>query len=67
MASTIVAATFTSIISETITLNGEPINSTNQLDIETVNEFADTYNLKLLTFKRDANNRLYFVYQKPDA
>ena len=32
---------------------------------ETVNEFADTYGLKLLTFKRDANNRLYFVYQKP--
>jgi hypothetical protein len=34
---------------------------------ETVNEFADTYNLKLLTFKRDANDRLYFVYQKPAA
>jgi hypothetical protein len=31
---------------------------------ETVNEFADRYNLKLLTFKRDANDRLYFVYQK---
>jgi hypothetical protein len=31
---------------------------------EVVNEFAETYNLKLLEFKRDANERLYFVYQK---
>ena len=31
---------------------------------EIVNEFADRYNLKLLKYKQDANNRLYFVYQK---
>lgn len=31
---------------------------------EVVNEFAEKYNLKLVTFKKDANNRLYFVYQK---
>ena len=31
---------------------------------EVVNEFAETYNLKLDTFKRDANDRLYFVYTK---
>lgn len=31
---------------------------------EIVNEFATTYNLKLDTFKKDANDRLYFVYQK---
>jgi hypothetical protein len=31
---------------------------------EIVNEFADTYKLKLLEFKRDANDRLYFVYSK---
>jgi SAM-dependent methyltransferase len=31
---------------------------------EVANEFAETYNLKLLEFKRDANDRLYFVYQK---
>jgi hypothetical protein len=31
---------------------------------EVVKEFADKYNLKLLTFKKDANDRLYFVYQK---
>lgn len=31
---------------------------------EIVKEFADTYNLKLLTFKKDANDRLYFVYEK---
>ena len=31
---------------------------------EVVNEFAETYNLKLHTFKRDANDRLYFVYTK---
>jgi hypothetical protein len=31
---------------------------------EIVNEFADKYNLKLETFKRDANDRLYFVYIK---
>ena len=31
---------------------------------EVVNEFAETYNLKLLTFKKDANDRLYFVYEK---
>ena len=31
---------------------------------EVVNEFAETYNLKLNTFKRDANDRLYFVYTK---
>jgi len=31
---------------------------------EIVKEFADVYNLKLLTFKKDANNRLYFVYEK---
>jgi SAM-dependent methyltransferase len=27
-------------------------------------ELADKYNLKLETFKKDANNRLYFVYSK---
>ena len=31
---------------------------------EVVNVFAETYNLKLDTFKRDANDRLYFVYTK---
>lgn len=31
---------------------------------EVVNEFADLYNLKLETFKRDANDRLFFVYTK---
>ena len=31
---------------------------------EVVNEFAEKYNLKLETFKQDANNRLFFVYQK---
>lgn len=31
---------------------------------EVVNEFAELYNLKLDTFKRDANERLYFVYTK---
>ena len=31
---------------------------------EVVNEFADKYNLTLDTFKRDANERLYFVYTK---
>lgn len=31
---------------------------------EIVNEFAEKYNLKLLEFKKDANSRLYFVYQK---
>ena len=31
---------------------------------ELVNEFADKYNLKLLEFKRDNNERLYFSYQK---
>jgi len=31
---------------------------------EVVSEFAGKYNLKLLEFKRDANDRLYFVYSK---
>jgi hypothetical protein len=31
---------------------------------EVVNEFAERYNLKLETFKKDANDRLYFVYTK---
>jgi len=31
---------------------------------EVVNEFAETYNLHLDTFKKDANERLYFVYTK---
>jgi SAM-dependent methyltransferase len=31
---------------------------------EVVNEFAETYHLRLETFKRDANERLYFVYTK---
>lgn len=31
---------------------------------EVVKEFADKYNLKLLEFKKDANDRLYFVYEK---
>jgi len=31
---------------------------------EVVKEFADKYNLKLLEYKRDANDRLYFSYQK---
>ena len=33
-------------------------------DFEIANAFAEKYNLKLLEFKRDANDRLYFVYQK---
>ena len=33
-------------------------------DFETVNEFAEKYNLTLETFKKDANSRLYFVYRK---
>ena len=31
---------------------------------EIANEFAEQYNLHLDTFKRDANDRLYFVYTK---
>jgi hypothetical protein len=31
---------------------------------EIVNEFAEKYNLKLLEFKKDNHNRLYFVYLK---
>jgi len=31
---------------------------------EVVREFGDKYNLKLETFKKDANDRLYFVYSK---
>ena len=31
---------------------------------EVVNEFAEKFGLKLLEFKRDANERLYFSYQK---
>lgn len=31
---------------------------------EVVNEFADKYNLKLLKYKQDTNDRLYFVYEK---
>ena len=31
---------------------------------EIVNEFAEKFNLKLEAFKRDANDRLYFVYTK---
>ena len=31
---------------------------------EVVNEFAEIYNLSLTTFKKDANDRLYFVYKK---
>ena len=31
---------------------------------EVVNEFAEKYNLYLDTFKKDANDRLYFVYTK---
>ena len=34
---------------------------------EVVNEFAETYNLNLDTFKKDANDRLYFVYTKPSG
>lgn len=34
---------------------------------EIVNEFAETYNLKLLEFKKDNNGRLYFSYQKLDT
>jgi hypothetical protein len=33
---------------------------------EIANLFAEKYNLKLLTFKRDANDRVYFVYQKSE-
>lgn len=39
MASTIDNSNFTSTITESITLNGQPINSENQLVIENVNEF----------------------------
>jgi len=31
---------------------------------EVANEFAEKYNLKLLEFRYDQNDRLYFVYQK---
>ena len=31
---------------------------------EVVNEFSETYNLHLDTYKKDANDRLYFVYTK---
>ena len=31
---------------------------------EIANEFAEKYNLRLDTFKKDANDRLYFVYTK---
>lgn len=31
---------------------------------EVVKEFADKYNLKLVEFKKDANDRLFFSYQK---
>lgn len=31
---------------------------------EVVHEFAEKYNLRLETFKKDANGRLYFVYQR---
>jgi len=31
---------------------------------EVVSEFADKYNLKLLKYKQDANDRIYFVYEK---
>ena len=31
---------------------------------EVVNEFAETYNLHLDTYKKDANDRLYFVYTR---
>ena len=31
---------------------------------EIVNEFAEKFGLKLLEFKKDANDRLYFVYSK---
>jgi hypothetical protein len=31
---------------------------------EVVNDFAEKYNLKLDTFKHDANDRLYFVYTR---
>jgi len=34
-------------------------------NFEIVNEFADKFGLNLLEFKKDANNRLYFVYEKP--
>lgn len=31
---------------------------------EVANDFAEKYNLRLETFKKDANDRLYFVYQR---
>jgi hypothetical protein len=31
---------------------------------EVVSELADKYNLKLLKYKQDANDRIYFVYEK---
>jgi hypothetical protein len=31
---------------------------------EIVSEFADKYNLKLLKYKQDANDRIYFIYEK---
>lgn len=31
---------------------------------QVANDFAEKYNLRLETFKKDANDRLYFVYQK---
>ena len=49
---------------------GQPHKTGPYVDIfpwsfEIVNKFAEKYNLKLETFKKDANNRLYFVYSKP--
>lgn len=32
---------------------------------EVVNEFAERFALRLLTFKKDANDRLFFAYEKP--
>lgn len=34
---------------------------------EVVHELSKKYNLKLVTFKKDSNERLYFVFNKPHA
>jgi hypothetical protein len=47
-----------------ITHNTGPYVEIFPWSFEVVNKFAEQFNLKLLEFKKDANDRLYFVYQK---
>jgi hypothetical protein len=34
-------------------------------DFETIRDFEQKYSLKILSLKKDSNNRLYFVMSKP--